>query len=151
MKIILIKDCKDGKANTIIEVANGYGTNFLVAKGFGVPYNDKTKRELDKRLSNLVADEMEVRNEAHALQRKIEQITLKFVLDGHIDNNQNLIVNGSISTKDILKELNKLDVHLDKYALGKIHLISAGTHNVVVNLYKDITSILKVVIDVRVK
>ncbi|MGY5139500.1 50S ribosomal protein L9 [Mycoplasmopsis gallinarum] len=151
MKIILIKDCKDGKANTIIEVANGYGTNFLVAKGFGVPYNDKTKRELDKRLSNLVANEMEVRNEAHALQRKIEQITLKFVLDGHIDNNQNLIVNGSISTKDILKELNKLDVHLDKYALGKIHLISAGTHNVVVNLYKDITSILKVVIDVRVK
>ncbi|OAB48741.1 50S ribosomal protein L9 [Mycoplasmopsis gallinarum] len=151
MKIILIKDCKDGKANTIIEVANGYGTNFLVVKGFGVPYNEKTKRELDKRLSNLVANEMEVRNEAHALQRKIEQITLKFVLDGHIDNNQNLIVNGSISTKDILKELNKLDVHLDKYALGKIHLISAGTHNVVVNLYKDITSILKVVIDVRVK
>ena len=64
MKVILIKDCKNGKANTIIEVSNGYGSNFLVNKGFAVPYNDVTKKQLDERLSNLTLETMEIRNNA---------------------------------------------------------------------------------------
>nr|WP_318029074.1 bL9 family ribosomal protein [Mycoplasmopsis bovis] len=55
MKVILIKDCKDGKANTIIEVSDGYGSNFLINKGFAVPYNEKTKKQLEKKLSDLTA------------------------------------------------------------------------------------------------
>lgn len=29
MKVILIKDSKDGKANTVIEVSPGYASNYL--------------------------------------------------------------------------------------------------------------------------
>lgn len=44
MKVILIKDCKDGKVNIIIEVLDGYGFNFLINKGFVFLYNEKIKK-----------------------------------------------------------------------------------------------------------
>ncbi|VDR42593.1 rplI [Mycoplasmopsis caviae] len=49
MKVILIKDCEKGKANTIIEVSAGYGNNFLIAKGLAVAYNEKKQKRIRKK------------------------------------------------------------------------------------------------------
>ncbi|WP_027120884.1 50S ribosomal protein L9 [Mycoplasmopsis lipofaciens] len=144
MKVILIKDCKDGKANTIIEVSNGYGSNFLIAKGFGVPYNKQTQKDLEKRLSVLVNDEMEKRSQALELKNKIEKELLVFNLTAHIDNNGNLITHKSISTKDIIKKMTEKGYKLDKYAIQKVHLVSNGMHDINVEVYKDIIAKLKV-------
>ncbi len=92
MKVILIKDCKDGKANTIIEVSDGYGSNFLINKGFAVPYNEKTKKQLEKKLSDLTASEMEARQSALELKEKLEKEVLKYELEANIDGNNNLNV-----------------------------------------------------------
>ncbi|WP_406613424.1 50S ribosomal protein L9 [Mycoplasma corogypsi] len=149
MKIILIKDCKDGKANTIIEVAAGYGTNFLVKKGLGVPYNDATKKALEKRLDNLAADEHENRSNALALKEKLEQLELKFHLTAATDANKNLNVHGSVSTKEVDKKLKELGYNLPKHSLQKIHLVSEGLHHVDAILYKDIKAQLSIVITIQ--
>lgn len=48
MKVILIKDVKgSGKAGDLINVADGYGRNFLVAKGFAVEATAKNINELN--------------------------------------------------------------------------------------------------------
>ncbi|CCP24410.1 50S ribosomal protein L9 [Mycoplasmopsis cynos] len=148
MKVILIKDCKDGKQNTIIEVSGGYGTNFLIKKGFAVPYNEQTLSQLNKRLDTLSADEHENRSNALNLKEKLEEITLKFELTSNIDSNGNLNVHGSVSTKDVDKKLKELGYNLSKHSLQKIHLISHGTHEVNVSLYKDIEAKLKIEINV---
>lgn len=151
MKVILIKDCDKGKANTIIEVSAGYGNNFLIAKGFAVAYNDKTKKELEQRLSELTKNEMEKRSEALELKDQIEKLTLKYTLDAHIDNNGNLIAHGAVSTKDIVKDLIQNGYKLDKYAVQKVHLVSNGLHDIDVILYKDIIAKLKVEVIINAK
>ncbi|MGV2392443.1 UNVERIFIED_CONTAM: 50S ribosomal protein L9 [Campylobacter lari] len=151
MKVILIKDCKDGKANTVVEVSNGYGSNFLIAKGFGVPYNDKTKKELEKRLKDLTNTEMEKRQEALHLKEKIEQEHLKYELTAHVDNNSNLIVHGTVSTKEIVKSLQALGYKLDKYAVQKVHLVQNGEHTIDVIVYKDIIAKLAVTLKIKIK
>lgn len=151
MKIILLKDCKDGKANTIIEVSAGYGANFLVAKGYGVPYNEKTKYQLEKRLSEMTSNEMELRAQALELKEKIEKEKLTYILDALIDARGNLIVHKSISTKDINKDLVKKGYKLDKYSVQKVHIVSNGIHEVGIIIYKDIIAQLKVEVKVNVK
>ncbi|BAW18522.1 50S ribosomal protein L9 [Mycoplasmopsis bovigenitalium] len=151
MKIILLKDCKDGKANTIIEVSAGYGANFLVAKGYGVPYNEKTKYQLEKRLSEMTSNEMELRAQALELKEKIEKEKLTYILDALIDARGNLIVHKSISTKDINKDLVKKGYKLDKYSVQKVHIVSNGIHEVEIIIYKDIIAQLKVEVKVNVK
>ncbi|EGV00128.1 50S ribosomal protein L9 [Mycoplasmopsis columbina] len=151
MKVILIKDCKDGKANTIIEVANGYGNNFLIAKGFAVPYNETTKKDLEKRLHNLVANEMQLRAQALELKEKLESEVLEYVLDAKIDANGNLNVHNAISTKDVMKDLVKKGYKLDKYAVQKVHLVSNGTHEIDIHIYNDIVAKLKVVITINAR
>lgn len=151
MKIILLKDCKDGKANTIIEVSAGYGANFLVAKGYGVPYNEKTKYQLEKRLSEMTSNEMELRAQALELKEKIEKEKLTYILDALIDSKGDLIVHKSISTKDINKDLVKKGYKLDKYSVQKVHIVSNGIHEVEINIYKDIIAQLKVEVKVNVK
>lgn len=48
MKVILIKDVKgSGKAGDIINVADGYGRNYLIAKGFAVEASAKNINELN--------------------------------------------------------------------------------------------------------
>ncbi|WP_029609045.1 50S ribosomal protein L9 [Mycoplasma simbae] len=151
MKVILIKDSEHGKANTIVEVSAGYGTNFLVAKGFGVPYNPKTKKELEKRLSDLTANEMELRANANELKAQIEKEKLTYTLDALIDAHGNLVVHKSISTKDVLRDLTKKGYKLDKYAVQKVHLVSNGLHDVEINIYKDIVAKLQIEVKVNVK
>ncbi|QJR43728.1 50S ribosomal protein L9 [Mycoplasma miroungigenitalium] len=151
MKIILLKDCKDGKANTIIEVSDGYGANFLVAKGFGVPYNEKTKYQLDKRLKDMTNDEMEIRAKALELKQQLENDKLTYRLDALIDAHGNLIVHKSISTKDINRDLVKKGYKLDKYSVQKVHIVSNGLHEIDIILYKDIVAKFKVEVQVNVK
>ncbi|WP_036451842.1 50S ribosomal protein L9 [Mycoplasma buteonis] len=151
MKVILIKDCKDGKANTVIEVSNGYGSNYLVKNGFGVPYNPQTAKMLEKKLDKLAADEREKRSEMLELKEKLEQLRLKFELTANVDANKNLNVHGSISTKDVDKKLKDLGYSVSKHALSKIHLISEGLHEVEAVLYKDIVAKIHIELKIHVK
>ncbi|ADE19355.1 50S ribosomal protein L9 [Mycoplasma crocodyli] len=149
MKIILLKDCKEGKANTIVEVSDGYAKNFMIPKGFALAYNANTVKILEKKLDDLSAQEHENRTKALKLKDEIEKVTLNYTLDANIDANQNLNVHGSVSTKVIEADLSKLGYKLDKYSLEKIHFVSEGTHEVSVKLYKDILA--KVIVKITLK
>ncbi|SJZ52205.1 50S ribosomal protein L9 [Mycoplasmopsis verecunda] len=149
MKVILIKDCKDGKANTIVEVSNGYGSNYLIKNGFGVPYNEQTLHQLNRRLNNLVAEEHEKRTSALHLKDELEKIELSYVLEANTDANGNLNVHGSVSTKDVEKELQNRGYKLDKHSLSKVRLVSEGPHDIEAILYKDIKANIRVVITLK--
>ncbi|WP_124099736.1 50S ribosomal protein L9 [Ruminococcus sp. Marseille-P6503] len=48
MKVILIKDVKgSGKAGDVLNVADGYARNYLIAKGFAVEANAKNINDLE--------------------------------------------------------------------------------------------------------
>ncbi|QZE12362.1 50S ribosomal protein L9 [Mycoplasma sp. Ms02] len=149
MKVILIKDCKDGKANTVVEVSPGYAKNFLISKGFALPYNESTKKTLDRVLDKLTADEHEKRAEALHLKEELEKVVLKYVLEANTDANHNLNVHGSVATKQVDKDLTKLGFKLDKHSIQKVHLVSEGLHEIAVKVYKDITAKVHVRIEIK--
>lgn len=141
MKIILINDVKkQGKKGDIIDVKDGYGS-FLIKKGDAVLATSTGLDRLNEENALKEKAEKELIKEAKEIKKKIEKLILEFkVKTGDADR-----VFGSVTTKQIESELNKLDIEIDRRKI-KINenLSSLGIHNVEVELHKSVTAILKV-------
>lgn len=142
MKVIFLKDVKgQGKKNEIKEVADGYGKNFLIKNGYAVLANssnlDKVQKKyaMEKLEENLLIKDMKV------LKNTLEKLTLTFKAQ---TGNQDMMF-GTISTKQIKKELEKLGYKIDKNKIILDHSItSLGTHNVAIELHKEVIAIIKI-------
>ena len=139
MKVILIEDCKEGKKNEIIDVSAGYATNFLIKKGFGVPFNKQTKKALDKRLKKIEETNKHNLESANKVKKIIEDLTLKFSLD--VTNNK---VHGSITRKQIVKSLRDKGINLDTKTIDNDKIDSIGISKIKIHLLKNVIAELKV-------
>ncbi|WP_027334463.1 50S ribosomal protein L9 [Mycoplasma elephantis] len=148
MKVILIKDCKDGKVNDILDVTNGYATNYLIKNKFAVAYNSTTNKILNHKLENIKIEDTKNREKAIELKQNIEN-KAKFVykLDTNIDANNNLNVHGSVSAKHIITDLQNLGFDVKKSQISMNNIKTLGMHEINISLYKDIYA--KIVIEVR--
>jgi len=136
MKIIFLKDVKGiGKKGEIKEINDGYARNFLILKGFG--------EQATMGIINKVNKEQAEKNDAHT--RKVEQLkknaesmkntTLHFSLKAGEKGE----LFGSVSTKDIEKDIVKYDVH-DARAILDHPIKSLGEHKVTIDLGEGITT-----------
>ncbi|WGI36802.1 50S ribosomal protein L9 [Mesomycoplasma lagogenitalium] len=143
MKVIIIKDCKDGKVNQIIDVSDGYAKNYLIKNKFAIPVNKKTSLFLDKKLENEKNEELKKIAEANELREKIHKIILHFKL-----KETNNVVHGSITAKKILKALEELHIKLPKHSLeDHVHIVSLGLTVLNVKLHKDVIAHLRVKVE----
>lgn len=144
MKVIFIKDLKkQGKVNEIKEVSDGYATNFLIKNGYAVKYTKTSSDILSKDLKNIELKEKEDIKKANDIKKKLNNITLEFVVKSN-----NGKVFGSISSKQICEELkNKYDIDISKKCIKIDNAISElGCHDVVVNLHKKVSANVKVML-----
>lgn len=139
MKVIIIKDCKDGKINEVIDVAAGYATNFLIKKGLALPFNSKTEHMLQNKVKEVNAKEQAMIDNALRAKKLIEAITLKYRLK--VTNN---VVHGSVTKKHIHKDLALKGVKVESHLIENKKIASIGISKVNVKLYKNISAILKV-------
>lgn len=142
MKVIFIKDLKgQGKKGEVKEVKDGYAMNFLVKNKYAIVANGDNLKTLDRDNKNKEIQDKEEERLANDAKKKLESLVIKFkVKTGHQDQ-----VFGSISTKQISSELEKLGYTIDKKMIvidGTIQ--SLGFHNVEVILHKKVKAILKV-------
>lgn len=145
MKVIFIKDLKgQGKKGEIKEVKDGYGMNYLIKNGYAVMY---TKTSLERlNTENKIKKEQEEENikNALALKEKLENIILKIKVKAGTQDK----VFGSVSTKQIVNELQKNNFNIDKKKIKlNNELCSLGTHTVIVELHKTVTAQLKVLLE----
>lgn len=145
MKVIFIKDVKgQGKKDEIKDVKDGYAMNFLIKNKYAVAYTEGS----NKRLNNEI-EERKIQNEndikeASRLKEKLkkEKITFK-VKTGKEDR-----VFGSISTKQIKEELDKLGYKIDKKKiLIDTPVASIGHHFVKIELHKEVIAELEVILN----
>ncbi|MDJ1645644.1 50S ribosomal protein L9 [Mycoplasma sp. M5725] len=145
MKVILLKDCKDGKVNEVIDVKPGYATNYLIKNKLAIPFNKKTSTFLDTKLENLQQEEFIKRQEALETKHKLEEMeTLVYKLETNIDGNKNLNVHGSISSKHILSDLQNRGFELHKTQIITKNIKNLGLYDIKIAIYKDIYAIIKV-------
>ena len=141
MKVILLNDVpKLGKKGDIKEVADGYGRNFLIARGLAVVESSGSKKILDEQNKQAAELDAENRVKANELKNLLASKTLEFKLsekDGK--------VSGSVSRKQIEEALKAQDISIDKRKIKNSEpLNELGTYDVKIELYKDIIGIIKV-------
>jgi large subunit ribosomal protein L9 len=136
MKVIFIKDVKgQGKAGDIKEVKDGYGQNFLIKNGYAVSYTTRSKEILDR--SNKAKEDQENAEIARCnkLKDELKNKTLSF----KVKTGKNDQVFGTISTKQISGELEKLGYKIDKKKINLTNPISSlGCHKVSISLHKKV-------------
>lgn len=143
MKVILLEDVKKvGKKGDIVNVADGYGQNFLIKNNLAVIANAKGRAILDQQKKEVELQEEVKKDEAMEISRKLEKITLEFALSSGKDGR----VFGSISTKQIVAELLKdYDIKVDKRKIKLDQPINTlGMNKVKVELYKNVIGEIKV-------
>lgn len=143
MKVILLTDVKkQGKKDEVINVSDGYATNFLINKGLAVPYNDTNKKKLERDLKSRADEEEAFIKECEELKKKLESISIKFKVKTSNDGR----MFGTISSKQIALELKNKGYDIDKKKIECDHNIdSLGTHIVKLNLHKKVIVDLKVI------
>ena len=141
MQVIFLKDLKgQGKKGEIKEVANGYAVNFLIKKGIAVKKTETSLNKLSiEKENNRLLDEKNTK-EAKELSDKLKNVVVSFTAKAGKEDK----MFGSISSKQIKEELDKLGYHFDKKQIRNETINSFGFHNVEINLYKNIVGVIKV-------
>lgn len=145
MKVILLEDVKSlGKKGELVEVNDGYGRNYILAKKLGVEATARNMNDLKLKKAHedkLAAQRLE---DAKAFAEELQkvQVTLK------IKAGEGGKLFGSISSKEIAQAAKEqLDLELDKKKLVLPSPIKAvGTTVVPVKLHPQVTAELKVIV-----
>ena len=142
MKVIMLADVKKvGKKGEIVEVADGYGRNYLIRGGYAVQATAGSQKVLDQQKVQEALNEQEKKARAEETAKKLENMTLRF----HVKSGKEGRVFGSVSTKQIAEELRKQGVQIDKRKILDTSPIGTlGVTKVRVELYKDVIGTINV-------
>ena len=142
MKVILKSDVKKlGKKGDIVEVADGYGRNYLIARGLAVPSTEKSREILAEQKKEEAAQAAKDKAAAEALAKELSGKMLEFTVNTGKDGK----VFGSVSTKQIAEELAKQGYKIDKRKiLDTEPICSLGVTKVRVELYKGVIGTVNV-------
>lgn len=132
MKVLLIKDvAKLGKQGDIVEVKDGYGQNFLIAKGFAKLATNEVVNKfnaLQKKKEQLEALELA---QAKQIEEALSKIELK--IEKKVGANNHLF--GSLTKEDVSLALSSLHrISLDKKLFLIPQIKSLGSYEGRVNL-----------------
>ena len=145
MKVILLKDVKGiGKKQQIVNVKDGYGTNYLILNRLAVMYSERSQEILDGQ-KKAEADNIErMKAEAREISKKLEEIVVEFNARGSGDGR----MFGTISTKQISEELRaKFKIEIDKRKfVDKTPVDHFGYSKLTIELYKGITGVVTILV-----
>lgn len=142
MKVILKEDVKKvGKKGDVVDVADGYGRNYLIARGLAVAETKKSLEILDEQKAEAAAIEAENVKKAQETAAQMEKMMLQFTVKSGAEGR----VFGSVSTKQIVEALNKQGIKVDKRKILDTNPIqSLGVSNVRIELHKGVIGTIRV-------
>jgi large subunit ribosomal protein L9 len=111
MKVILIQDVENlGSAGDIVEVAKGYGRNFLIPRNLAVVASTRNIKKLEHQ-KNMV--EAKVRKESEKSGSLLEKVDgQEVIVRANVGEEGKLF--GSVTSADIAEELGKLGFAIDR-------------------------------------
>ncbi len=142
MKVILLQDVKkQGKKDDVIDVSDGYATNFLIKNKLAVPYTKTSKNILETELDKRAADEEAFIAECKKMKEKLEKDNFSFTFKSGTDGK----LFGTVSTKQLSEELKKKGYDIDKKQIDMpIKIDTLGVYNIKLNLHKKVSATIKV-------
>lgn len=140
MKIILLKDVKGlGQRLEVKEVKDGYGRNFLIARGLAEAATKDALNKLEHQKKIWEAEREKLVGELKIGAKKLEEMELKFKMK----TGEKGETFGSVSRKDIEMELTKYGYKNLKIELEK-PIKTIGEHKVAIDLGEGIKAKMKI-------
>ena len=142
MKVILLQDVKkQGKKDDIIDVSDGYATNFLIKNKLAVPYTKTSSNILNSQIEKRNQDEEALIEECKKIKTKLENREFKFKFKSGTDGK----LFGTVSTKALSEELKKDGFDIDKKKIEIDQKIDTlGMYNIRIVLHKKVVANIKV-------
>jgi large subunit ribosomal protein L9 len=142
MKLILKEDVSNlGKAGDAVEVARGYGRNFLIPQGKAIEATALHLRQVEEHKRLILKKKAKDLDQAQ--QRAEQMAALTLTIARKVAEGDKIF--GSVTTKDIAEELQKADLPVDrKKILLDEPIRSLGTYEVPLKMHSEITTSLKI-------
>ena len=145
MKLILTREVAGlGLAGDIVEVADGYGRNFLVPRGAAISWT----KGAEKQIAHIKRsrDAREIRDLGHAREIKADLEKLTLTIGARAGKDGRLF--GSVTTSDIAGAVKDAGGPLiDKKRIQLPgHIKSTGAHVVTVDLHPDVVASVPVTV-----
>jgi large subunit ribosomal protein L9 len=148
MKLILQREVSGlGGAGDIVEVADGYGRNFLVPRGDAITWT----RGAEKQISQIrrARDAREIRGRDHAQEVKAALESLSVTLSARAGDGGRLF--GSVTQGDVadaIKAAGGPTIDRKRISLPG-HIKTTGAHEVRVDLHSDVVATVPVSVTAR--
>ena len=147
MKVILLGELRGkGGEGDVIDVAQGYAENYLFPNNIAQPATPGNIKQLEERRHNIAKREEKRIADAEAIRAQLDGKPV--TVDARIGEEGQLF--GSVTTAQIADAIQaQLGVEVDRKRIGKGATIkTAGRHSIDVNLYRDITASVVVLVGV---
>jgi large subunit ribosomal protein L9 len=145
VKLILTREVTGlGLAGDIVDVADGYGRNFLVPRGDAINWTKGAERQIAQ--IRRARDTREIRDRGHARELKDDLEKLSVSIEARAGKDGRLF--GSITPGDIAAAVKDAGgPTLDRKRIKTDgHIKTTGTHTVTVDLHPDVTASVPVVV-----
>lgn len=142
MKVLLTKDVKGvGKAGEIKDVADGYGKNFLIGKGFALAATNEVLKKYEAGERKKAADEAAEIERLNVIKVQLADITV--AISKKLGDTGHLF--GAVTKEEIVSELMaQHGIEIDKKSLDAKHGIkTTGLHDLDIKLGHGIHATLR--------
>lgn len=142
MKLILREDVENlGKIGEIVEVAGGYGRNYLLPRGLAVKASTKNLKEQEHQKKLIQAGMDRQKKDAQEMAGSLDSVSC--TISRKTGEDEKLY--GSVTSRDIEEALREEGVSIDrKRILLEEPLKKLGVYTVPVKLHADVTGNIKV-------
>lgn len=142
MRVILKKEVYNlGEAGEIVKVANGYGRNFLIPRGFAIPANEGSIAQLDHQ--KRVADAIRRKEMAGAKELGAKLDATAITIRREAGDDDKLF--GSVTNRDIVEALAAEGIVIERRTVElSEHIRNIGLFTVPVRLHRDVTANVRV-------
>ena len=142
MKVIMLQDLKKvGKKGDIVEVAEGYGRNFLIAKKYAVEATQQNLNEARAKQKSAERKKQQANDEARLMAAQLSQVEITIPV--RVGEGSKLF--GSVTSKDIantLKEQHNIDI--DKRKIEVRSITCLGDYTATIKVHPEISSTITV-------
>ena len=146
MKVILLTELRGkGGEGDVIDVAQGFAENYLFPNKIAQPATPGNIKQLEERRHNIAKREEKRIADAEAVRAELDGKPV--TVDAKIGEEGQLF--GSVTAAQVADAIeSQLGVTVDRKRIGRLNIKQVGSHEVEVNLYRDITAKVLVLVGV---
>ena len=138
MKVIMLQDLKKvGNKGDIVEVAEGYGRNYLIAKKYAVEATAQNLNEARAKQKSAERKKQQATDEARLMAAQLSQVSITIPV--RVGEGSRLF--GSVTSKDVADTLKaKHNIDIDKRKIDIKNITCLGDYTATIKVHPSITS-----------